>query len=97
MVTWPAGQTINSVDSTPLAPDACVFDNKLYLFWKANDPSNKIYYSASGNGAAPWPNGHVINNADSTPQALGSCVFNSKLYLFWKANDPSNKIYYSAI
>jgi kumamolisin len=93
--TWPNGQQINNVDSTPAALAACVFQNRLYLFWKANDPSNAIYYSASANGQT-WPRGQRINTVDSTPAALAACVFQNRLYLFWKANDPSNAIYYSA-
>ncbi len=95
IVSWPSGTTINTVDSTPQAPAACVLQNQLYLFWKANDPSNDIYYSASADGQT-WPSGRTINNVDSTPQALATCVFQNQLYLLWKANDPSNKIFFSA-
>jgi hypothetical protein len=46
--TWPRGTTINGLDSTPLAVAACVFPprNAVYLFWKANDPSNRIFFSS---------------------------------------------------
>ncbi len=91
---WPNGRLINNVDSTPKALDTCVFKNKLYVFWKANDPGNRIYYSASADGVT-WPNGKVINNADSTPESLSTVLFNNKLYVFWKANDSGNRIYYS--
>jgi hypothetical protein len=35
------------VDSTPAAPAACFFLGSVFVFWKANDPSNRIYYSAA--------------------------------------------------
>jgi hypothetical protein len=44
---WPNGKPINEVDATSAAPAACGFQDRLYLFWVANDPSNRIYYSAS--------------------------------------------------
>jgi|HubBroStandDraft_1064217.scaffolds.fasta_scaffold17931_1 hypothetical protein len=92
---FPPGHKINDSDSTPCALAPCAFNNHLYLFWKANDSSNSIYFSASPD-AQLWPAGKKINNHDSTPQALAACVFNNSLYLFWKANDSSNSIYYSA-
>ena len=91
---WPNGFRINNVDSTPVAPAACVFSNKLFVLWKANDSSNRIYFSGSPNGQS-WPNGTRINNADSTPTSPAVCVFNNKLYAFWKANDSSNRIFFS--
>jgi hypothetical protein len=91
---WPNGFRINNVDSTPVALAATVFNNKLYAVWKANDPSNRIYFSGSSDGQT-WPNGVRINNADSTPASPAACVFNNKLYLSWKANDSSNRIYFS--
>jgi C1A family cysteine protease len=92
---WPNGKTINGVDSTPAALSASVFNNKLTLFWKANDPSNHIFHSASADGNS-WPNGQTINGVDSTPAAPASAVFNNQLHVFWKANDPSNHIFHSA-
>lgn len=94
-VTWPYGRTINNFDSTPDAVTACFFNGKLHVFWKANDPSNRLWVSASADGIN-WPNGHTLNGFDSTPKPLSACVFNNKLYVFWKANDASNRIYVSA-
>jgi len=91
--TWPKGATINGVDTTPGAPAACVFQNQLYLFWRANDPSDLIYFSASPDGKA-WPNGKAIKALGATPSPPAACVFQNKLYLFWRA--PSNLIYFSA-
>ncbi|HEX3041613.1 MAG TPA: hypothetical protein VHP56_05935 [Solirubrobacterales bacterium] len=92
---WPAGLTINGNDSTPAAPSAVTFNDKLHLAWKANDPSNAIYCSASADGLT-WPAGQRINQSDSTPEPPAMATFDGKLYLFWKANDPSNSIHFSA-
>jgi hypothetical protein len=90
---WPNGTTINNVDATPASLATCAFQNQVYLFWKANDPSNRIYFSASPLWP-PWPKGKTINNVDSTPVALAACVFQNQLYLFWTG--ASNRIYFSA-
>jgi hypothetical protein len=95
MTTWPAGKLINGTDPTPQSPASTVFNNQLYVFWKANDASNRIYYSASSSGTT-WPAGKVIDGTDKTPDSLTAAVFNNQLYVFWKANDASNQIYYSA-
>jgi hypothetical protein len=96
---WPSGQPINGTDTTPEPLAACVFLNQMYLFWKANDKSNYIYFTSSPDGRS-WPSGQVINNADNTPGPLAACVFTNstpqnQMYLFWKAGDGSNQIYYS--
>jgi hypothetical protein len=46
-MAWPNGQTINTADSTSLSPASCLFKNEVYVFWKANDPSNRIFFSAA--------------------------------------------------
>ena len=79
------GQTINNVDATPEAPAAWVYQNKLYLFWKANDPGNHIYFTASADGQT-CPPGQVVNGVDTTCNTPGPCVFQNKLFLFWKAS-----------
>ena len=63
---FPAGQLINGVDSTPQTPAACVFNNQLFLFWVENGPANRIWYSASPDGAS-WPAGKTINGTDFDP------------------------------
>jgi hypothetical protein len=92
----PPGRPINDVDSTSASPTACVFGGEFagqfYVFWKANDPSNLIYYTISPDGST-FPPGKPINGVDSTSAAPFACVFQNKIYLFWKANDPSNRIY----
>jgi len=92
---WPYGRAINGVDRSPLPPAGCVFNGTLYVFWKADSSSNRIYYSATRDGMA-WPDGKAINGVDSTPQSVAAAVFANKLYVFWKADSSSNRIYYSA-
>jgi hypothetical protein len=89
------GVWINQFDYTPKSLAACVFQNKLFLFWVANDPSNGIYYSGSVDGLQ-WPQGKTIDTVDSTPQPLTAIPYNDDIYLFWAANDVSNAIYYSS-
>ena len=91
---WAYGHKIAVSDSTSKTPVACMFQNKLYLFWKARDPKNNIYFSDSEYGIN-WPNARKINNIDLTPESPTACVFNDKLYIFWKATDFENSIYYS--
>jgi hypothetical protein len=79
------GQPINGVDATPEAPAACVFQNNLYVFWKANDPGNRIFFSFSTDGQT-WRQGQPINAVDTTCSTPVPCVFQNKLFLFWKAN-----------
>lgn len=67
---------------------------QLYLAWKANDSSNRIISSGSGNGST-WPNGNPINTKDSTSAGPAMVSFKGMLYLFWKANDSSNRIFFS--
>jgi hypothetical protein len=88
------GQKVNEIDSTPAPLAACEFDQRLYLFWKANDPSNRIYVSAASDGRH-WPAGALLTGVDSTPEAPACCAFNGRIYAFWKANDASNSIYFS--
>jgi hypothetical protein len=91
---FPAGQLINSVDSTPQTPAACVFNNQLFLFWVENGPANRIWYSASVDGTS-WPAGKTINGTDSTPLTPATCVFNNEVFLLWKSNS-SNQIFFSS-
>ena len=95
-MNWPAGQLINSTDSTPQPPAACVYNDEIYLFWTANDPSNLIYYT--GGLGAPWPGGQLIDSSDTTSLAL-TAVVNMQgplLQLFWQGNDSFNIVYSTA-
>jgi hypothetical protein len=95
--TWSPSQKINGFDATPETPAACVFNNQIFLFFKANDSSNAIYVRSSPNGTAgSWQSGGKISTIDSTPKSLAACVLGNQIYLFWKADDPSDGIYFSA-
>ncbi len=97
--SWSPGQKINGTDHTPHAPAACVYCNQLYLFWKAGDPSNSIYFSAYNDtkNQQAWPPGKTINSLDHTPMPPSACVFAEQLLVFWKADDSSNLIYHSVL
>ena len=96
--TWSPGQKINAIDSTPESLAACVFQSRLFLFWKGND-SSAIFFSSSSTGLpGSWPPGQKINHTDLTPQGLAACVLTQispQLYLFWKADD-SDAIFFAA-
>jgi hypothetical protein len=88
---FPPGTPINTVDKTTKSPAACLFNEKLFLFWKSSKSSNEIYVSASKDGVT-WPAGATINAVDSTPDSPAVCVFLQHIFLFWKSNDSSNSI-----
>ena len=62
---WPNGQSINRTDTTPTALAPVVFNNNLILFWKANNQSDRIFYSPSPDGLS-WPAGQILDNVDSS-------------------------------
>lgn len=93
---WPAGKTINSVDSTPEAPAMAVFNDSLWLAWKENGSSNRIYISGTNDplGGA-WPAGKIINSVDLTPASPALAAFSAGFLLTWKENGSANRIYFS--
>jgi|GEM_PF-6226096 len=94
-MSWQIGKKINDSNSTPKAISACVFNNKLHLFYPGNGSPYNIWTCASGDGVN-WPGDNTINRTDTTPEAVSSCVFQNKLYLFWRANSSGGSICYSA-
>jgi len=66
----------------------------LYLVWKANDGSNRIYISGTKDPlvSSNWPKGVAINGNDSTSATPGAVTFNNKLYLVWTSSSISNTI-----
>jgi hypothetical protein len=95
-MSWPDGRRINLVDSTPTTPASCVFNGKIFLFWKANDGSNLIWFTVSSEDGMTFPPGQPINGRDASSDAPTPCVFSGRLFLFWKANDSSNRIFFTA-
>jgi hypothetical protein len=104
-VTWPGGQLVGGqppVGKTAAALAACVYQSnqnnfgpQMFLFWVANNGSNRIYYGYTRDGNN-WGAGGTINSTDSTPQTPAACVFQNKLFLFWTANDSGHFIYFSS-
>ncbi|MBO1056909.1 MAG: peptidoglycan DD-metalloendopeptidase family protein [Dolichospermum sp. JUN01] len=73
-------------------PNISVFNNKLYVSFKANDSSNKFYITSSSDGTnfiTPATGYSGISFQNSPAMA----VFNGKLYSAFKANDSSNTLY----
>lgn len=87
---WPAGTEINGVDTTSSAPAACVFDGKLYVFWRGSN--NGLFYSASTDGLA-WPNGLGIHQ-QTTAAYPAACVLGNELFVFWMGSDSTGSINY---
>lgn len=96
--TWPQAVVPNTNNTTVETVGACTFNGgngeSIYIFWRAEDDTNTIYYSSSDDGRV-WPDGKPINNKDNTPGSLCACVFKKQLFLFWMASDGSNLIYYT--
>ncbi|HEX8253849.1 MAG TPA: hypothetical protein VF846_11905 [Thermoanaerobaculia bacterium] len=88
---WPDSLPLGN-DTSPFAPAACVFDNKLFAFWRANDESNRIAFTSSNDGLT-WPAGARINDIDHTPGAPSACEFNGLLYVFFKSAHSANSLF----
>jgi hypothetical protein len=58
---------------------ACVFNGKIYLFWRDNATAHVVVSAATG---APWPAG-VPCSAETTLTAPAACVHDGKLYVFY--------------
>jgi hypothetical protein len=92
----PLGTTLN-------APAACVFNNKMYLFWvnsgptgaTASLPANAILFSASSDGVS-FPAAQRINTTDFSPAAISAVTFENQLFVFWTGNDAAHGIWYSS-
>jgi hypothetical protein len=89
--------------TTLAAPAACVFNNKMYLFWINNGPTgvtaslpaNAILFSASSDGVS-FPAAQRINNIDFAPTTVSACAFENQLFVFWTGNDATHGIWYSS-
>jgi hypothetical protein len=72
----------------------------IQLFWRANDPSNRIYTSAAPGGLRGA--GVTINDEDSTLQGVAACLFLPNpaaalaIYVFSIASDGTGIIKYTA-
>jgi len=90
---WPKVQARNAACASSVAPSACVFQNHLFLFWKANDANSTLYWTNVPAEGETWPDGQPVNQSGTSPEAPSACVFQNEIYLFWKANDDTNFIY----
>jgi hypothetical protein len=90
---WTAGQSINDSLTTSSSPGACLFDNQLYVFGRAADGTNSIWYVTSPDGSS-WSDPSLIDTVDSSPDGFAPCVFNNQLYMFWQAGNSDHRIYY---
>ncbi|WP_417358558.1 hypothetical protein [Gallaecimonas pentaromativorans] len=79
--TWPPGTPIRQ-ETTPYTPTPCVFDNRLYVFWVANDSSKRLIYSIFDPSTGSWSNNAPVNSTDEAISSVSACVFKDELYLF---------------
>ncbi len=86
---WPAGNAINAIDQSPKAPSLAAFRGRIYMVWKADDRSNRIYIAYTWDGVH-WSRGHPINTIDATPETPALVASINKLYIAFKANDGSH-------
>jgi len=89
---WPAGSEINRIDQSPRAPSLAAFNGRLFMVWKAEDASNRIFIAWTSDGFH-WSPGRGINRIDATPETPALAASSTKLYIAFKANDASNTIY----
>jgi len=95
--TWPHSVAPNPDCTTINAPSACVFQNRLYLFWKASDNRDSIYWTNVPEAGNTWLDGQPVNQSATTAEAPVACVYRDKLCLFWKSNDDANFIYWTQL
>jgi hypothetical protein len=67
---WSTGKPINQLDSTPEAPAVAAFEGKLFVAFRANDPSNSIFITSNNKPLDDWSIGKHVNDRESTPRRL---------------------------
>jgi hypothetical protein len=73
------------------SPAMAVFEDKLYIAFKANDASNQLFVASSEDGTFPKPaRGYSSVRMGGSP---AMAVFKDKLYIAFKANDASNQLF----
>ncbi len=97
--TWQKSFKVSGADSTWSGPGACVFnnlfDNRILVFWKAADDSNKLHVISSNDGEY-WGASNSINDYDKTSDSPSACARNGKLFLFWRPPDSTGTMYFSS-
>ncbi|HLJ00808.1 MAG TPA: hypothetical protein VKT76_13905 [Bradyrhizobium sp.] len=72
-------------------PAMAAFNGKLYIAFKANDESNKLYVTSSDDGMNfPKAKGYNDIRLQNSP---AMAAFNGKLYIAFKSNDSMDKLY----
>ena len=92
---WPVGHTINAFDRSPRAPSMAAFGGSLYMAWKAEGASHRIFIAWSSDGIN-WSRGLPINNIDGTPEAPALVASPGRLYIAFKGSDGSIYVAWSA-
>ena len=93
---WSVGKAINELDSTPEAPAVAAFDGRLFVAFRANDPSNSIFVTSNNKPLDDWSKGKRINDRDSTPRRPALAATRGTLYLTWTADNISHRLFYSS-
>jgi len=88
--SWPANTRLNNVDSTGAAPCMVDLNDQLYLFFKANDDTNRLYVSNLEDGK--WSAGKKINEVNSADGPPSATSFNEQLFLAYMASNKSGHI-----
>lgn len=91
-ITWSPPYPVaypGNVQSTTAAPSMTVFDNSIYMVYKANDSSNNIYITYSSD-AINWSDLNHLSQATNSAPAVAA--YGAKLYMAYRKNDESNQI-----
>ena len=84
---WVDGRIKSDAIRGRFSPAACVFQAKLFLFWRG--PDNLIMFATSSDGST-WENAKQLNGHDTVDHPPAAVEYQGMLYLLWKApnNDP---------
>jgi hypothetical protein len=94
MGAWSAPRPIDGDARSPSAPAGCSVGEWMYLFWRANDSSKRIYWSRSRD-ARSWEAAKAINDHDSSSGGLSAAEIDGIPTVYWRANDDSGALYQS--
>eukprot|EP01116_Phalansterium_solitarium_P017754 TRINITY_DN4451_c0_g1_i5.p1 TRINITY_DN4451_c0_g1~~TRINITY_DN4451_c0_g1_i5.p1 ORF type:complete len:1061 (-),score=344.87 TRINITY_DN4451_c0_g1_i5:420-3602(-) len=87
--------TALQVDTSPHAPSAAVFQDRLFLVWQASNASKRVYISSSDDGTN-FSQGVVINASDATARRPTIVASLGRLYVFMVAPDNAMRVTRSA-
>ena len=81
--------------STSAGPSLADFKNTLYCVYKANDSSNALWVTSTGDGASWSTPNKIPNQSTSAGPALAD--FKNTLYCVYQANDSSNALWVTTV